>query len=279
MQTLNTISALDAICVVMVETTLPANIGSAARAMMTMGLSQLTVVNPKQPIDADSYAYAKGGQAILDNARIVNCLDDALRDATLVIAASARNRHLPRPMLSPASAAVLIDDFIQAQQKLGAAPRVALLFGREDRGLTNDELACAHYHLQIPASPAYPVLNVASSIQVTAASLYAHFYAQADLHHSDNTPKKQQKRHSLAIYPRQDWDEAAICHDELVQLNHTLLRLMGELRLTKHDELATLPNRLARLSQRLQLDKKEYALIMASLQRLIKMLGQSTQSS
>lgn len=136
---------LAGIRIVMVNTTLPANIGSAARAMHTMGLTQLTVVAPKLPIDEDAYAHAAGAKAILDAVTICDTLERALQDCHWVIATSSRQRHIPRPVLSPRQAAELM---VTNFQNLGdvmtdaAHPncQLAIVFGREDRGLTNEEL-------------------------------------------------------------------------------------------------------------------------------------------
>ena len=121
--------------IVMVNTTLPANIGSAARAMLTMGLTDLVVVNPKHPIDEDSVAHAAGAKSVLDNCAVVETLEDALADCHLVFAASSRQRHIPRPVVTPNEATDIILSRPMDETK------VAVLFGREDRGLTNQELA------------------------------------------------------------------------------------------------------------------------------------------
>ena len=108
-QPFSTLAAfLAGIRIVMVNTTLPANIGSAARAMHTMGLTQLTVVAPKLPIDEDAYAHAAGAKAILDAVTICDTLEQALQDCHWVIATSSRQRHIPRPVLSPRQAAELM---------------------------------------------------------------------------------------------------------------------------------------------------------------------------
>ncbi len=267
----NTTNPLDAIRIVMVNTTLPANIGSAARAMMTAALHQLVLVNPQKPIDDTSYAHAKGGQAILDNAIVVQTLDDAIADCSLIFAASSRTRHLPRPVVSPSSAAVIIDDFVkQHQAHQHTPPNIAVLFGREAHGLTNEELAIAHYHLQIDANPAYGVLNVASSIQVIGSFFYAHYAAH---HLSKNTKQAASlstdhaKNNTLDVIIRQVWDEPAINKSEQQKLNCAIMALLEQLQLMD-ENVANLPNRLSRLSSRLQLDKKEYALLMALIYKI-----------
>lgn len=91
---------LSCVQIVMVNTTLPANIGSAARAMHTMGLSRLTVIDPKLPIDETSVSHAAGGSDLLSSATIAPTLESAIADCQLVFAASSRSRHLPRPVVT-----------------------------------------------------------------------------------------------------------------------------------------------------------------------------------
>ncbi len=264
---------LDNIRIVMVNTTLPANIGSAARAMMTMGVKELVLVKPKHAIDATSVAHAKGGGEILDKAMVVEHLSDAIDDCHLVVAASARSRHLPRPTLSPPRLADKLEQFY----KQNPTAKIALLFGREDRGLTNDELSVADFHVQIDTNPAYGVLNVASSIQVILAFLYAHA-VNSDTPNTDSisidSPNTNiqntntANKNTLIIHHRQQWDEPAITFGDKQKLNHALLDLYQMLGVAHSDNLAELPNRLSRLTSRLQLDQKEYALLMALLYKI-----------
>ncbi|MGL5451739.1 MAG: tRNA (cytosine(32)/uridine(32)-2'-O)-methyltransferase TrmJ [Aeromonas sp.] len=149
---------LDQIRIVLVNTSHPGNIGSAARAMKTMGLTQLVLVDPQILPDDNATALAAGASDVLANARIVSTLDEAIADCGLVIGTSARSRTLSWPMLDPREAA----------KKLvveGMAHPVALVFGRERTGLTNDELQRCHFHVAIPANPAYSSLNLAMAVQ------------------------------------------------------------------------------------------------------------------
>lgn len=248
--------ALSHIRIIMINTTLPANIGSTARAMHTMGLSDLVVVEPRLPIDDTSYANSAGGSSVLDNARIVATLADAIGDCSLVFASSARSRHLPRPVITPARSAEVMAGFL----KDNPDAKIAILFGREDRGLTNEELATADYHIQIPANPEYPVLNVASSVQVIASNIYAHFT-------NDIAPKDSQP---MPISVRADWDVPAITHAQKSQLQDNFTELLLRLNLARDGELKDLPNRLSRLASRLQLDQKEYALLQSVIAKLHK---------
>lgn len=266
---LNVEDYLTCLQVVMVNTTLPANIGSAARAMHTMGLSRLTVVDPKLPIDDTSESHAAGGIEVLSSATIVPTLETAIDDCQLVFAASSRSRHLPRPVVTPTQAAKIMFDFIDAQSAhLTGQPNIAILFGREDRGLTNEELAYADYHIQIDANPAYPVLNVASAVQVIASFIFA--YAQAHLKDSDENNKDTISHPMLDVHLRQQWDEPAITHQQLQQLTQRTTELMIQRGLADSEHLKSLPSRLSRLGSRVQLDQKEYQLLSALIAKLLK---------
>ena len=279
---------LSCVQIVMVNTTLPANIGSAARAMHTMGLSCLTVVDPKLPIDETSISHAAGGSDLLSSATIAPTLESAIADCQLVFAASSRSRHLPRPVVTPTQAAKIILDFIDKQTALDVAdnnestklsentqstnkPNIAILFGREDRGLTNEELAYADYHIQIDANPAYPVLNVASAVQVIASFIfaYAQTHAQTTINSLDND-KNTTLQPTLDVYLRQQWDEPAISQQQLQQLTHRTTELMVQRGLADSENLKSLPSRLSRLGSRVQLDQKEYQLLSALIAKLAK---------
>ncbi len=150
---------LERIRIVMIGTSHPGNIGAAARAMKTMGLSQLWLVDPVHFPHPEAEARASGAADILSAARICNDLDEALRGCVLVLGASARLRSLDWPVLDPGG---------MATEMLTAAVdgEVALLFGREDSGLSNDELSRCHYLVNIPANPDYSSLNIAAAVQV-----------------------------------------------------------------------------------------------------------------
>ena len=150
---------------VMVETTHPGNIGAAARAMKNMGMSSLRLVTPACQLDEQAYARASGADDVLTNALIVDSLTEAVADCQLVVGTSARTRTLVWPGLTPHSLATKI-------ATLDAADHVAIVFGREHSGLTNDELKHCHYSVTIPTNPQFSSLNVASSIQVICYEIY-----------------------------------------------------------------------------------------------------------
>ena len=262
----------------MVNTTLPANIGSAARAMLTMGLTDLVVVNPKHPIDEDSVAHAAGAKSVLDNCTVVETLEDALADCHLVFAASSRQRHIPRPVVTPNEAADIILSRPMDETK------VAVLFGREDRGLTNQELAMADYHIQIDANPDYPVLNVASAIQVIASFFYSRFLthdlnavnpASPSLSPAIETADPTDNNPKIEIKQRQSWDTPAINQHQRNQLQTRIIELMQRLELvetTETDKLRELPSRLSRLLSRVQLDQKEFEIVSSIIAKIKRKL-------
>ena len=149
---------LDQVKVVLVGTSHSGNIGSAARAMKVMGLSQLVLVQPECEVDAQAIALASGASDVALNARIVSSIEEAVSDCALVVGSSARSRTLEWPMLEPRECG---EKMIQ-ESKQGA---VALVFGRERTGLTNEELQKCHYHVCIPANPEYSSLNLAMAVQ------------------------------------------------------------------------------------------------------------------
>lgn len=149
---------LKQIRIVLVNSSDQRNIGSAARAMKTMGLSDLVLVDPQEQPAGKAQALAAGATDILAHARQVETLAEAISDCQLVMATSARNRTLDWPLLGPKEAAT------KAVQEARQA-KVALVFGRENSGLTNAELQQSHFHIHIPANPDYSSLNLAMAVQ------------------------------------------------------------------------------------------------------------------
>lgn len=151
-------SMLETIRIVLVNTSHTGNIGSTARAMKTMGLSNLYLVDPVTAPDGKASALAAGAGDVLANANIVTKLEDAVAGCGLVVGTSARSRTLNWPMLEPRSCGEkLIKEVVNYP--------VALVFGRENNGLTNEELQQCHFHVCIPANPEYSSLNLAAAVQ------------------------------------------------------------------------------------------------------------------
>lgn len=155
---------LDRTRIVLVNTSHPGNIGSTARAMKTMGLSELYLVGPAEFPHPKAVEMASGASDILDQAVVVDTLDEAIADCTLVIGTSARMRTIPWPLLTPREMAEKVKGEAQDSQ-------TAILFGREQSGLSNEELQRCHLHIHIPANPDYSSLNISAAVQVVAYEL------------------------------------------------------------------------------------------------------------
>lgn len=151
---------LQNIRIVLVNTSHPGNIGGAARAMKNMGLSRLVLVDPQGFPSHEADARASGANDILENAQIVSTLEDALVGCNLVFGTSARERRIPWPLLDPRESGAM------AAEQANQGAEVALVFGREYAGLTNEELQRCHYHVHIPSDPDFSSLNLAAAVQV-----------------------------------------------------------------------------------------------------------------
>ena len=140
-------------------TTHPGNIGATARAMKNMGILTLALVAPKEfPSDVATYR-SKAAKDVLETAHVFDDLESAVADCELVIGTSARGRTVPWPILSPKEAAEEVSNASQNN-------KVAIIFGREDRGLTNEELGLCNLHVHIPSDPEYSSLNLSQAVQI-----------------------------------------------------------------------------------------------------------------
>lgn len=158
-------AAFGRVRMVLVGTQHPGNIGSAARALKTMGLSRLVLVAPERFPHAEADALAAGAGDLLESARVLQDPAGAVAECRLVLGCTARDRRIALPMLSPREAAV------RAAETARAGGEVALLFGRERTGLDNAELQLCHAAVHIPANPDYSSLNLAAAVQVLAYEL------------------------------------------------------------------------------------------------------------
>lgn len=152
--------------VVLVETRHPGNIGGAARAMKNMGLEQLVLVNPKEFPDGKATARAASATDVLESAQVVSSVEEAIQDCFLVVGTSARERRIPWPLLDSHSAAEQVAGELEKIFATDQQKPVAILFGREDRGLTNEELKLCNFHMTIPTNEDYSSLNLAAAVQV-----------------------------------------------------------------------------------------------------------------
>jgi tRNA (cytidine32/uridine32-2'-O)-methyltransferase len=150
--------------IVLVGTTHPGNIGAVARAMKNMGLSDLALVNPRAFPHEDATVRASGATDILDAAKVVTSLKEALTDCAYVAGASARTRTISWPSMGPRVCAV----WLLHESKNGM---FAAVFGPEKAGLDNDDLSLCHTLLTIPTNPEFSSLNLAMAVQVLTYEL------------------------------------------------------------------------------------------------------------
>ncbi|QLB16127.1 tRNA (cytosine(32)/uridine(32)-2'-O)-methyltransferase TrmJ [Mannheimia varigena] len=230
-------SILDQIQIILVETSLPANIGSAARAMKTMGLTHLRLVAPKQLIDEQAEALSAGAKDVLDNAQIYPTFDEAIADCQLVIGTSARLRHLQNSLIEPRDCGELVIK----RANLG---KVAIVFGRERIGLTNEELLKCHYHLNFPTNPDYGSLNLAMAVQLACYEIRMAYLQKT----AEKQPLVEAKE-----YPTAEALEHFFAHTE---------RLYKELGFIRNDAVML---KLRRLYQRAELETNELNLLRGML--------------
>lgn len=223
---------LDNVKVVLVGTSHPGNIGSAARAMKVMGLNQMVLVAPQCEVDSQTMALAAGAGDIAMNAQIVETLDEAIADCGLVVGSSARSRTLEWPMLEPR----------ECGEKFsieGEKHPVALIFGRERTGLTNEELQKCHFHVCIPANPEYSSLNLAMAVQTLSYEIRV---AHLEREKSQYAPQEQEE------YPR---------HKELEMFYEHLEKVMLDTQFISKEQPGQVMNKLRRLFSRARPELQE----------------------
>ncbi|AMV14491.1 TPA: tRNA (cytosine(32)/uridine(32)-2'-O)-methyltransferase TrmJ [Legionella pneumophila] len=236
---------LSSIRIVLVSTSHPGNIGSTARAMKTMGLSTLYLVNPKSFPDLKAKEMAAGADDVLDAAVVTNTLDEALIGCQLILGTSARPRGLSLPGLIPASCAELINQQSDNTQ-------VAIVFGREHAGLTNEELLKCHYHINIPSNPEYSSLNLAQAVQIIAYELRMKLLS----------PSAQ-----VALR-----NEEPATADEIEQFYEHLKEVFIEINFLKPSNPRRLMQRVRRLFNRINLEKMEVSILRGMLSQVQKSL-------
>ena len=165
---------LDQFKVILSHTTHPGNIGATARAMKVMGLSKLRLVNPKHFPSAEATERASKASDLLTNAEVFNSTEEAIADCRLVVGASVRTRSLPTRLVTPRE----LTEIIAAKPE--NVP-IALLFGTENSGLTNEELHLCHFQVYIPTNSDYSSLNLSQAVQLIAYELRLTFSGMQQL--------------------------------------------------------------------------------------------------
>lgn len=235
--------------IVLVNTAHPGNIGGAARAMKNMGLAELYLVQPREYPAPRAVWRAAGARDVLANATIVESVDEAVADCGLVVGTSARERRIPWPLLNPRECG-------EKTFQEAASHKVALLFGREDRGLTNDELQKCHYHVHIPSNPEYSSLNLATAVQVLAYEVRMASLADEQ----GNLP------------PLTDWDQPPVTAGDLEYFHEHLAETMADLKFYDPENPKQLITRMRRLFNRVRMDEMEVSILrglLSAVQRTI----------
>jgi len=156
---------LSRIQIVLVEPLYGGNVGQCARAMKNFGLSRLVLVNPREHKTAEAYWMAREGKSIVDEAEVHTCLEGALQDSGIAVGTTRRVGKYRRPAMSP-------EEFAAEAAPLTAENSVAVVFGREDSGLSASELALCQWLVTIPADEAFPSLNLAQAVLLMAYTIF-----------------------------------------------------------------------------------------------------------
>ncbi|MEF9977566.1 MAG: RNA methyltransferase [Thermomonas sp.] len=241
--------------VVLVGTQHPGNIGSAARAMKTMGLSQLVLVAPEKAPDRDTHAMAAGADDLVEAAPVFATLAEAVADCRWVLGATARNRRIQLEPIHPREAA-------RRAVVAAAGGPVALVFGRERTGLENEELQLCHAAVHIPSDPAFSSLNLAAAVQVLSYELRCALLGDAGA------------GDAAARTPPPDGDVAP--HSELEGLFAQLAETLEQIDFHKGRAPASAMRKLRRLYLRANLDSAEVRLlrgVLADTQRMAWLAG------
>lgn len=222
--------------IVLVETTHPGNIGAAARAMKNMGICQLVLVAPLRFPDDKATWRSASANDVVESARVVESLDQAIEGCHLVIGTSARDRRIPWPMLDPKACG----EKVEAESRGGA--EVALVFGREAHGLMNEELQKCHFHVNIPTGKAYSSLNLAMAVQVLC-------YEVLQAHLAQEIPESAKQD--------QDWDIEYATTDAMEKFFVHLEETLVDVGFLDPENPRQLMTRMRRMFNRIRPDQME----------------------
>jgi len=244
--------------VVLVRTFHPGNIGSAARAMKTMGLNDLYLVSPKdfetQQAKDEATKMSTSADDIVQSATQVDNLFEAVKDCTVVIASTARTRGYDLPLLNPQGTA----------EKLYAASgseKVALVFGPERMGLSNEDLSLCKYRATIPTNPDYSSLNIAAAVQTFCYEIFKQHLTQQAASSENTIASNTETKHYSKQYPSTEKMDKFYTHLEqtLTETNFIIKNHPGEIM-----------QKLQALFNRAEMDETELNImrgILASIQR------------
>ena len=241
---------------VLVGTQHPGNIGAAARAMKTMGQARLVLVAPERALDEDAYRRSAGAEDVLQQAPVLATLAEAVADCRLVLGCTARSRRVSLEELLPADGAQRLVATAAEQAE------VALVFGRERTGLTNEELQLCHAAVHIPSDPAFSSLNLAAAVQVLAYELRL-----AQLRDAEPAPA-----------PDPGFRETPASHAQLEGMFGQLAETLDDIDFHKGRAPDSAMRKLRRLFLRNALTEQEVRLlrgILSDAQRMARLAGQA----
>ncbi len=245
---MKSVRSLDNIRVVLVNCAQPGNIGGAARAMMNMGLSRLYLVQPEVfPSDRATWRAAGAG-SLLKSAQVVDTFAEAIADCHLVVGTSARERRIPWPLVDPRECATRI--FTEAEKS-----EIALVFGREHSGLTNDELQRCQLHVHIPSNPEYSSLNLSAAVQVLAYELRMQALAEDG---------------ELPI--REEWDEPLASGEAVDMLVDHFERIMVSTGFHDPSNPRQTMTRMRRMFSRIRPDQSEVQILRGFLRSVARLI-------
>jgi tRNA (cytidine32/uridine32-2'-O)-methyltransferase len=228
--------------IVLVGTSHPGNIGGAARAMKNMGLSRLYLVAPRDYPSEKAVWRAAGAVDVLDNVVVVDTLEEAIVGCGLVVGTSARERRIPWPLLDPRECG-------ERSWHEAAEHEVALVFGREDRGLTNEELHRCNYHVHIPANPDYSSLNLATAVQVICYEIRMACLAAGE----------------GKVLNFEEWDMPPASAEAMERYYEHLQETLVTMGFLEQDNPRQTMTRLRRLYNRVRLDQMELSILRGML--------------
>lgn len=240
--------------VILVETSHPGNIGAAARAMKNMGLTELVLVNPLDFPNMKAIFRSASAGDVVRGAQVVDTVEEAIADCQLVIGTSARERRIPWPLLSPKECAEKVVTAFEGEQKVG------LLFGRESRGLKNEELQQCQFHVNIPTGEAYSSLNLGMAVQVICYEVL-----QAKLAGSKDSGRS-----------KQEWDQPLADSAAVEHFYNHLEETLVQVGFHDPENPRQLMTRLRRLFNRIRVDQMEVNILRGFL-TAINRLGKSVE--
>lgn len=252
--------------VVMVHTSHPGNIGAAARALKTMGFTRLVLVSPQDYPNPKAMWRAAGAVDVLEQTVVVETLAEAISDCSLVVGASARQRRIPWPVLGARQGGETI-------AKQASTEQVAIIFGREDRGLTNEELQQCNYHIEIPANEEYGVLNVASAIQIICYEIRMGLLGDCSPQEGSQEAAEQGKPDLRMPIDPVRWDERLATSNEMEHFFTHLETTLTQLDFHEPDNPRQLLTRLRRLFMRSRLDHLEINILRGAMTAVQKKMG------